>query len=73
MCLINPTQELSTYPIMTENNSPQASSSARFAGLPFDLPSDAAAVLNAAPSVAVANSVDELIELATRDAGADGW
>ncbi len=45
----------------------------RYAGLPFDLPPDAAAVLNAAPSVAVAGTVDELIELAVRDAGPSGW
>ncbi len=45
----------------------------RFAGLPFELPADAAAVLNSAPSVAIANSVDDLIALAVRDAGPDGW
>jgi len=54
---------------MTDPN-PNAS---RFPGLPFELPADAAAVLNAAPSVAIANSVDDLIALAVRDAGPDGW
>jgi hypothetical protein len=48
-------------------------SSSRYAGLPFDLPPEAAAVLNAAPKVTVADSVDDLVQLAVRDAGPDGW
>lgn len=44
-----------------------------YPGLPFPLPPDAAAILNAAPSVIVANSVDDLVHLAVRDAGPDGW
>ena len=43
------------------------------AGLPFDLPPEAAEILNAAPSVTVARSVEDLMQLAVRDAGPDGW
>ena len=50
-----------------------SSSPSRFAGLPFDLPAVAAEVLNAAPNVIVAKTVDDLLKLAVRDAGPDGW
>ncbi|WP_428388694.1 DUF4914 family protein [Mucisphaera sp.] len=39
----------------------------------LNLPAEAAAVLEKAPSVTVASTVDELIALATRDADAAGW
>jgi len=39
----------------------------------FQLPADAADVLNSAPSVAVAGTVDELLELAVRDVKEDGY
>jgi len=55
----------------TESDS--SNNPAFFAGLPFPLPPDAAAVLNAAPNVIIANSVNDLVELAVRDAGPDGW
>lgn len=45
----------------------------RVAGLPFQLPPDAAEVLAAAPKVTVGTSIDELMRLAVRDAGPDGW
>ncbi len=41
--------------------------------LPFKLEGLAAEILEAAPSVTVAGSVEELTELATVDAGPDGW
>jgi len=40
--------------------------------LPFPVPAEAAAILEAAPSVIVASKPGELVELAVRDA-ADGW
>lgn len=40
---------------------------------PFQVPAEAAEVLDAAPSVHFANSLEELQELSTRDAGEDGW
>jgi len=40
--------------------------------LPFTVPAEAAAVLSAAPSVTVATSVDDLVELAVRDE-VNGW
>lgn len=40
---------------------------------PFPLPPEAAEILAAAPSVLVAQSVQELVTLATRDAAPDGW
>jgi len=40
--------------------------------LPFNVPNDAAEVLEAAPSVTLARSADELVELAVRDAK-HGW
>ena len=48
-------------------------SNQRFPDLNCDLPVEAAAVLAAAPRVTVAKSVADLIALAVRDAGADGW
>lgn len=50
-----------------------ASKSRRVAGLNFNVPSDAAKVLAAAPRVTVARSVDQLMALAVRDVGPDGW
>jgi hypothetical protein len=41
--------------------------------LPFPLPAATADLLDSAPSVTVAQTVDELVELAVRDAGSDGW
>ncbi len=40
--------------------------------LPFTVPAEAAEILAAAPSVTVASTVDELVELAVRDE-VDGW
>lgn len=39
----------------------------------FRVPPEVATILAAAPSVAIAQSVDELLKLAVRDAGPDGW
>lgn len=39
----------------------------------FPIPADAARVLANAPSVTVPNSIDDLLKLAIRDAGPDGW
>ncbi|MFP4204090.1 MAG: DUF4914 family protein [Opitutales bacterium] len=41
-------------------------------GLPYPLPSEAEAILAAAPKVTVAESIDDLIALSTRDA-VNGW
>ena len=40
---------------------------------PLSLPPELRALLDAAPSVTVASSVDDLVKLATRNAGPDGW
>ena len=48
-------------------------SSRRVAALPFPIPSEAADILEAAPSVTIAHSVEQLIPLSVRDAGPDGW
>jgi hypothetical protein len=45
----------------------------RIAGLPFALPLEAADILQAAPRFTVARSVADLMKLAVRDAGPDGW
>lgn len=41
--------------------------------LPFALPPEAEAVLQEAPSLTIARSADELLALAVRDVGPDGW
>ncbi|MFW6353237.1 MAG: DUF4914 family protein, partial [Verrucomicrobiota bacterium] len=56
---------------MTTNALPPQS--ARVDGVPFALPPEAADVLRRCPSFAVAYTVDDLLKLAVRDAGPDGW
>lgn len=40
---------------------------------PFAVPADVAEILEACPSYVVAENIDQLVELAMKDAGEDGW
>jgi hypothetical protein len=63
----------SQSPSSKETSNLSASPGKRSRYLPFDIPAEAAEILDAAPSVTVARSVDELVDLAVRDADNLGW
>ncbi len=49
------------------------SSPATLPGISYPLPPEAAEILQQAPSVTIPDSLDDIIQLAIRDAGPDGW
>lgn len=57
----------------SETPFPANSHSRKSRHLPFEIPEEAAEILDAAPSLTVARSVGELVELAVRDADDHGW
>ena len=45
----------------------------RTRGIPFPVPAEVAAILEAAPKVTLASTVKELADMSVRDADAEGW